>query len=86
LNFNVTKLVPYEDFTALRAQVNQMINNLQPAGTDDCASGVFGSAACFGKDILNTLLIIAVIAVIILVFWVVCFKFGLAKKLCGCSK
>jgi len=41
LGFNVTQLVPYEDFTALRQQVDNMINSLQPSGKPDCSGGVF---------------------------------------------
>jgi hypothetical protein len=86
LNFNITKLVPYEDFTALRAQIDQMINNLQPSGSQDCSAGVFGSAACFGRDILNTILVLAVIGILVLGGYVVCFKLGLAQKLCKCGR
>jgi len=82
LDFNVTKLVPYQDFSELRAQIDQLIGNLQPAGTMQCSEGVFTSIECFGSNILNAIIVVVVVVVILIILYVVCFKFGLAKTLC----
>jgi len=85
INFNVTQIVPYSDFSALRAQVDSMISNLQPQGTEACATGVFGSVGCWFQDAVSTLIVIAIVAAVVVGLYCVCFKFGLAKKLFGCK-
>jgi len=83
LDFNTSQIVPYANFSALRAQVDALVNSLQPTGSAECATGVFGAAGCWFQDLVSTLIVIAIVAGIAIGIYCVCFKFGLLGKLCG---
>jgi len=83
LNFNETELVPYANFSALRAQVNALIQNIQPSGSQACASGVFGSVACWFQDAASTLIVLAIVVAIGIGCYCLFVKFGLCNKICS---
>jgi len=82
-DFNTSRIVPYEDFSDLRAKVDGLVDSLSPAGSRACASGVFGAAGCWFEDLISALVVIAIVAGIGIGVYCVCFKFGLIGKLCG---
>eukprot|EP01125_Pyxidicula_operculata_P011693 TRINITY_DN382_c0_g1_i1.p1 TRINITY_DN382_c0_g1~~TRINITY_DN382_c0_g1_i1.p1 ORF type:complete len:980 (-),score=272.25 TRINITY_DN382_c0_g1_i1:188-3127(-) len=82
LDFNVTKIIPYEDFTALRAQVDQAISGIGSSSDVECKTP-WDSATCFFNQFGATLITIAAVAVFLIASYVVCIKFGVARKLFG---
>jgi len=84
LNFNTTK-IQYQDFTALRAQVDALINNISSDPVDNWdldgsgCSGIFGGITCFFQSLANTIVTIIIVVVCVCVGYIVCFKLGLAK-------
>jgi len=88
LNFSVQNLVPYQNFTDLRNQVEAAINNItsNPVGFNlaglfdgSGCSGIFGGIECFFQNLGNTLLTIAIIAAVVVGAYCVCCKMGVAK-------
>jgi len=77
IDFNVSKLFPYEDFTNLRASVDQTVAKV---GTDYC-SGPFDSIQCWLKSSASILIACAVIVVVGAIVTFICVKTGYAKKL-----
>jgi len=83
LDFNTTKIVPYSDFSDLRAKTQALINSLSPAGSRDCANGVFGSVGCWFEDALSTLIVLGILVAIAVGIYCLCIKFNLCGNLCG---
>jgi len=83
LDFNTTKIVPYQDFQALREKTDALINSLSPAGTRDCANGVFGSVGCWFEDAMSTLIILAIVIAVAIGLYCLCIKFNLCGNLCS---
>jgi len=85
LDFNVTALVPYQNFTALRKQVADKVAALGAGSSSgsDCSSGPFGSAGCWIDSALSIIVTIIVVAVIAVAVYFVCVKGVMAKS---CAK
>jgi len=86
LEFNTTKIVPYEDFSDLRKKADSLINSISPSGSRSCANGVFGSVTCWFEDALSTLIVLGILLAVGVGIYCVCIKFNLIGKLCGNSK
>eukprot|EP01125_Pyxidicula_operculata_P004674 TRINITY_DN1755_c0_g1_i1.p1 TRINITY_DN1755_c0_g1~~TRINITY_DN1755_c0_g1_i1.p1 ORF type:complete len:960 (+),score=259.04 TRINITY_DN1755_c0_g1_i1:141-3020(+) len=85
IDFNVTKLFPYEDFSALRASVYARINNISGTQEDSACPGIFGGIECFFKDFASRLITIGIILAVVVGSYFVCFKLGLYKRICSSS-
>jgi len=90
LDFNVTKFAPYEDFSALRAQVDAKIESLGGPSSgmspyDGCESP-WESADCFFEQFGTTLITIAIIVVVAIAGYLICIKGGVAQKIAKAFK
>lgn len=81
IDFNVSRIVPYENFTELRQSITELINNMGTKAQAGCANGPFGDFTCLLQDIVSTLIVILVIIGIGLGIYCVCFKLGVAHKI-----
>eukprot|EP01124_Arcella_intermedia_P035910 TRINITY_DN9272_c0_g1_i2.p1 TRINITY_DN9272_c0_g1~~TRINITY_DN9272_c0_g1_i2.p1 ORF type:complete len:1006 (-),score=213.10 TRINITY_DN9272_c0_g1_i2:64-3081(-) len=68
LDFNVSKIFPYQDFTKMREQVYALIdqvpvNNATSSSTSSCTSP-WSSASCFFEDFASTLVTVALCLVV----------------------
>jgi len=62
LNFNVSQIFPYQDFTEMRAQVYSLINQVpvnNATSTTASCSSPWSSASCFFEDFGSTLVTVA---------------------------
>jgi hypothetical protein len=86
LKFNMVELYPYENFTEMRNDVRELIDNIpihtEQQGTKNC-DGPWNSVACWFEDFLSALIGIAIFVVVIVVGYCVCVKLGVADKLFG---
>jgi hypothetical protein len=93
LDFNVSKLYPYENFTQMRADLDALINRI-PTSTDNSESspstrncdGPWNSVSCWFQDFASTLITIAIVAGVVLLGYIIFVKMGLAKKIFGKKK
>jgi len=86
LEFDMTKLYPYKNFTDLRNDARKLIDNIpihkEPVETENC-DGPWNSVACWFEDFLSALIGIGIFVVIILVVYCICVKMGVAENLIG---
>jgi hypothetical protein len=89
LNFDMVELYPYENFTEMRKDVLELIENIpihtEPEETENC-DGPWSSVGCWFEDFLSALIGIAIFVVLIVVGYCVCVKLGVADKLFGKSE
>jgi len=86
LNFSVHLTYKYENFSEMRKQVDEIINNISPKdpqglSLDECGLGVFGSITCFFSNMASTIVTILIIVAVFAGIYIVCFKMGVAKNL-----
>jgi len=81
LNFNVTKILPYEDFTELRKQVDEMIASLDTQSGETCDTP-WVSATCFFQQFGTTIITVAAVLIFAVILFLIFVKGGLAKKMC----
>jgi len=95
LNFNVSQILPYQNFSAQRAAVDAEINGISAMSVDNWnldggCTGIFSSITCFFQQIASTIVTILIIVACVIGGYIVCFKLGVAKiltkKLFGGSK
>jgi len=94
LNFNVT-YIQYQNFSAMRAEVQSLIDAIPSDNSTDsdtgpsgssCGGGVWGSAVCWFQEFASTLITVAICVGVAIVCYVVCFRMGVAKKLFSFQK
>jgi hypothetical protein len=89
INYTYYLLHEYENFTALRAEVDRYIEEIVPKQPNysfdftDCESGIFGSIGCFFSNLFSTIVTILIIVAIFIGIYIVCFKLGVAKRVMG---
>jgi len=90
LNFNVTDLYPYQNFTDLRQDVLDLIAKIPGDGNADNdydnprnCDGPWNSITCWFQDFLAVLIGIAFVVAILVIGYCVCIKGGLYKKIVG---
>jgi len=90
LNFNVTDLYPYENFTDLRQDVLDLIHKIPGDGNADNdydsasnCDGPWNSITCWFQDFLAVIIGIALVVGVLVIGYCVCIKGGVAKKLFG---
>lgn len=85
LNFSVYLLHQYENFSVLRAEVDEYINAIAPKqpdySFDSCDAGIFGSVGCFFSNLVATIVTILIIVAVCIGVYCVCFKLGVGKML-----
>jgi len=85
LNFNVVDLYPYHNYSKLRDDVTNLVNQI-PTSSDSSAdncSGPWNSIQCWFQEFASILICIAVLAAIVLIGYLICVRGGLWKKLIG---
>eukprot|EP01124_Arcella_intermedia_P035911 TRINITY_DN9272_c0_g2_i1.p1 TRINITY_DN9272_c0_g2~~TRINITY_DN9272_c0_g2_i1.p1 ORF type:complete len:1004 (-),score=188.51 TRINITY_DN9272_c0_g2_i1:59-3070(-) len=89
ISFNVTGALPYEDFTAYRQMVDQLINAISPPANESSSSMAsnalctpFSSAACFFQNFGSALIGLAIIGVLGGLA-LLAYQQGLFNKLCS---
>jgi len=88
LNFNVSQLYPYQNFTTMRNQLNALIDSLGSPSSDNSApaqncDGPWNSVQCWFQSFASVLIYIAICVAIVIIGYVVCIRMGVAKKLFG---
>jgi len=85
IDFNVSALYPYSDFTKLRAEVDDLIQGITADPVQDSGNcdGPWNNVVCWLKDFSGVLIAIAVVIVVIVVGYFIFTKTGLGKKICA---
>jgi len=89
INFNVSAIYTYADFTDLRKQINQLINGItdDPADLTDASgrncNGPWNNIVCWLQDFAGVLITIAIVVVVVIIGYIIFVKLGVAEKICG---
>jgi len=77
INFNMSELFPYQDFTSLRDQLDGVVDQI---GQNYC-QGPFDSVICWFKSTASIIIASVVAAIIVGIICFVLYKKGIAQKL-----
>jgi len=77
INYNMSELFPYQDFSSLRDQLDNVVSQI---GANYCQSP-FDSAACWFKSTASIIIASVVAAIIVGVVCFVLYKKGIAQRL-----
>jgi len=72
INFNVSDIIPFQNFTDLRKDVDDLINALgDDTPQDTKCEGPWNSVVCFFQDFASTLIIVAVVLVVVVIGFII---------------
>jgi len=86
LNFNVSELYPYENFTQLREDLDTLISLLPTnpgATTARNCDGPWNGASCWFQDSAGVIISVAIMLAGVVTIYCFCTRTGLSKKLFG---
>jgi len=72
IDFNVSGLIPFQNFTDLRKDVDDLINSLgDDTSPEDKCMGPWNSVVCWFEDFASTLIIVAVVLVVVIIGFII---------------
>jgi len=86
IDFNITGLFPFQNFTGMRNQLQSVINQIGEPPTPSsqtCSGGAWSSAECWFENFSGVLIIIGIGIACLLLGYLVCVKGGIKEKVFG---